>query len=60
MVVVTEVFVNLADTAARARGFGNLRRLVLPHPLETRSADEIVAITRSRFDHLVQLLCGPA
>ena len=36
--VVTEVFANLALTAARARGIGPLPLLVLPHPLEGRAA----------------------
>jgi hypothetical protein len=33
-VVVTEVFVNLAQTAARARGVDPIPMLVLPHPME--------------------------
>jgi hypothetical protein len=55
---VTEVFANLAAQAARARGFADLRTLVLPHPMETRSAEEIVAITRARLDEIVALLVG--
>ena len=58
--VVTEVFANLAATAARARGYGTLATLVLPHPMETRSAEEIVALARARFDDLVAALVLPA
>ena len=56
--VVTEVFANLAATAARARGYA-LETLVLPHPMETRSDEEIVAFARQRFDEIVSRLVGP-
>jgi len=56
VVVVTEVFANLAQTAARARGFTTLRTLVLPHPMETRSEEEIDRIALERLDELSQLL----
>lgn len=54
--MVTEVFVNLAATAARARGFGELRRIVLPHPMENRPTNEIIEIARERLDEIVRLL----
>ena len=60
VVVLTEVFTNLGVSAARARGFGELRTLVLPHPMESRPDDEIVAIARARFDDVVRLLSAPA
>jgi hypothetical protein len=53
---VTEVFANLAAMAARARGVPALPTLVLPHPMETRSAAEIEEIASERFDDLVALL----
>ena len=56
MVVVTEVFANLAAQAARARGFADLRVLVLPHPMETRSEAEIVAIAGACLDEIVSRL----
>ena len=56
MVVVTEVFANLAATAARARGLQSVRTLVVPHPLETRSAEEIQRIAHERIDTLHALL----
>jgi hypothetical protein len=51
--VVTEVFANLARTAARARGIDPIPMLVLPHPMETRSADEIDRIAEQTFDEAI-------
>jgi hypothetical protein len=56
--VVTEAFANLARTAASARGFAELPLLVLPHPMETRSPEEIDRIAGERFDELVGLLAA--
>ena len=56
MAVVTEVFANLARTAARARGMANLRMLVLPHPMETRTVEEIDRIALDSADTLRALL----
>lgn len=56
VVVVTEVFVNLAQTAARARGFDRLATLVLPHPMESRPAAEIRALAHARAAELLGLL----
>jgi len=57
-VVVTEVFTNLAGTAARSRGYPSLRTLVLPHPMEARPEAEIRAIARARFQELISLISG--
>jgi hypothetical protein len=54
--VVTEVFANLALTAARARGLSSLRMLVLPHPMESRPADEVRRIAAERIDAIHHLL----
>ena len=56
MVVVTEVFENLARTAATAKGFGALRVHVLPHPMESRPEIEVRAIARARFRDILRLL----
>jgi hypothetical protein len=56
VVVVTEVFANLAQTAARARGYDHIPMLVLPHPMETRRPDEIEHIAIQRAEELVRLL----
>ena len=47
--VVTQVFVNLAETAARARGVDPIPLLVLPHPMEGRGAEEIDRIAEAHF-----------
>jgi hypothetical protein len=57
-VVVTEVFANLARTAAAARGVDPIPMLVLPHPMETRSAQEIDRIAEQRFDEAIALICA--
>jgi hypothetical protein len=58
VVVVTEVFENLARTAARAQGYPALRMLVLPHPMESRPEAEVRAIARDRFHALIDLLAA--
>ncbi len=58
VVVVTEVFENLARTAARAQGYPALRLLVLPHPMESRSDDEVRTIARARFRELIALVAA--
>jgi hypothetical protein len=56
VVVVTEVFENLARTAARAQGYADLRLVVLPHPMESRPEEEVRGIARARFRELIALL----
>ena len=53
---MTEVFQNLARTAARAQGYPDLRMLVLPHPMESRPEAEVRAIARQRFEELIGLV----
>jgi hypothetical protein len=57
-VVVTEVFENLARTAARAQGYPEIRLLALPHPMEARPEGEIRAIARARFAELIALVAA--
>jgi hypothetical protein len=59
-VVVTEVFANLGRTAAEARGVAPIPMLVLPHPMENRSAEEIDRIAEERFAEAVALLAEDA
>jgi len=56
--VVTEVFANLARTAARARGYDHVETLILPHPMETRGPEELRQLARDRADDLHALLVG--
>ena len=61
MVVVTEAFGNLAVTAAAARGVAPLPMLVLPHPMETRTGEEIDRIAEERFEEMIRhLVAGTA
>lgn len=53
---MTEVFQNLARTAARAQGYPDLRVLVLPHPMESRPEAEVREIARTRFGELIGLV----
>lgn len=53
---MTEVFTNLALTAARARGLDGMRMLVLPHPMESRPTTEIRQIAGDRLDEIASLL----
>lgn len=55
---MTEVFANLARTAAAARGVDPIPMLVLPHPMETRPAQEIDRIAEERFEEAISLLCA--
>jgi hypothetical protein len=57
-VVITEVFQNLAGTAARAHGYPEMRTFVLPHPMEGRTEDDIRAIVRPRLRELLALVCA--
>ena len=56
--VVTEVFANLARTAARAHGYPEMRMLVLPHPMETRPEAEVREMARARVAELMGLVAG--
>ena len=54
------MFANLALTAAQARGIDPIPMLVLPHPMETRAAEEIDRIAEDRFDEAIALICATA
>jgi len=58
-VVVTEVFANLAQAAARARGVDPIPMLVLPHPLEGRPAAALDQLAETVFAHAIALLAQP-
>jgi hypothetical protein len=58
VVVVTEVFANLARIAACARGIDPIPLLVLPHPMETRTPAEIDRIAEERFADAIRLICA--
>lgn len=53
------MFVNLAQTAARARGVDPIPMLVLPHPMEGRGDAAIDHIAAQRFRDAMALLVTP-
>jgi hypothetical protein len=50
------VFANLARTAAQARGIDPIPMLVLPHPMEGRTVEEIERIAELQFEEAVRLI----
>jgi hypothetical protein len=56
VVVVTDVFEDLARTAARAHGHPAMRLVALPHPMESRPPAEVREIARARFAEVASLL----
>ena len=56
VVVITEEFGVIASRVAVLKGHGNLRRLVLPYPLESRDESECRAIGRAAYPELLDLL----
>lgn len=55
MVVTTE-FVSLAKAVAKARGYPDLPMVILPHPFETKSSEEVERIAVEKADELAQKL----
>lgn len=56
--VVTSEFVSLARFHAKARGFPDLPLVVVPHPFNTLSSDEVLRIAEEKFDELIACLVG--
>jgi len=57
--VVTQEFVALAKTTARARGYPDLPMVVVPHPFETKPVAEVEQIAVEKADELVAKLAAP-
>ena len=55
--VVTEKFVSLAKSAAKALGYPDLPMIVVPHPFETLSAAAIREIADEKVHELVAKSC---
>lgn len=51
--IVTEQFVSLAKSAARAKGLDDLRMVVVPHPFETLPRDRIREIAREKASEII-------
>lgn len=57
MTVVTEKFVSLAKTSARALGFPDLRFVVVPHPFETLPRDRLREIATEKVAECIAQVC---
>ena len=58
-VVVTEAFAKLAAMSAKSAGMEDLKRHVLPHPLNPLPAEQIKRIANEHLPAIVALLCEP-
>lgn len=54
--VVTEEFVGLAEACAKSLGYPDLKMVVVPHPLETKSQEEIRKIASEKLEEIVRQL----
>jgi hypothetical protein len=57
--VTTSEFEPLARSMARMRGYPNLPIIVLPHPFETRTDEEVLRIAEERFAEFERFLTDP-
>ncbi len=56
VMLVTEGFVRLAQSIARAKGHPDLPMVVLPHPIETLGSDHLVLLADAKFPEIVAKL----
>ncbi len=54
VLLVTDAFQGLAATAAAASGLPHLRRVVLKHPVNTLSAEQIADLQRRAMPEIVR------
>ncbi|MDE3074194.1 MAG: hypothetical protein KGJ86_02080 [Chloroflexota bacterium] len=58
--VCTEAFLSLSKAEAEALGLSNLPQIVLPHPVGTRTAQEIEQLADAAIDQVVSAIMCPA
>jgi len=58
--VVTEEFVGLAQACAKSLGYPDLKLVAVPHPLETKTHEEIQRIAVEKLQEIVGKLTDPA
>lgn len=56
MLVATTAFKPLALHEAKHVGAERIRMLVVPHPFDTLTPEEVIELAKSTFDELVSLL----
>ena len=50
MFIASDVFVQAAESQAKALGFSTVQRVFVPHPIQDRTDDEMRAIADSAYD----------
>jgi hypothetical protein len=58
VLVASSVFAQAAEAQAQALGAPDARRVLVPHPIQDRTDDELRALARDAVDELVQAISG--
>ncbi|MBI2910097.1 MAG: hypothetical protein HYX92_20845 [Chloroflexi bacterium] len=58
--VIAEEFAGVADTCAKSLGYPDLKIVTVPHPLETKTRDEILRIASEKLGEIASGLTEPA
>ncbi len=53
MFVASDVFVQAAESQAKALGFPTMQRVFVPHPIQDRTDDEMRALADCAYDAIV-------
>ena len=56
MFIASDVFVQAAESQAKALGFPTVQRVFVPHPIQDRNDDEMCALADSAFDSICNAL----
>ena len=59
MLIATQAFKSLAEAVAKAFGYPDLPMVIVPHPFETLSKEEVERITDEVIPDVVAVLSGP-
>ena len=58
VLVASSVFADAAERQAEALGAPDARRVLVPHPVQDRTDDELRVMARDALDDVVRALCG--
>lgn len=50
---------NLARSVAESKGFPDLPMVVVPHPFETKSVEEVRRIAEEKFEEIIEKASQP-
>ena len=56
MFIASDVFVQAAESQAKALGFPTVQRVFVPHPIQDRTDDEMCALANSAYDLVLEAL----